>query len=125
MIIERLEDLNLHDSTLLGVAGDFERGEKVVDLIVDYVESYEPFLSSRKRIRFRDCAWVCFGAAFAATTPQHIQWGETHESSFELTRVLQHWPGARELGLRHHAILLHDATSKLEVICPTVELLAP
>lgn len=101
MTITSIQELNLHDSVLLGVV---IIGDKVI-IELDYIDDYESMHCSNRKLCFRDCSSISLHMNFAYATPNSILKGE--ETMHE--------------GLRKICIEMNTTGDTIEVIAASVE----
>ncbi len=82
MLIASLDEINLHDSILLGIRMGPMNGGSCVELLLDYVEGYKgPQKECRKKLVFSNCLKVVADLNFFLATPDAIETGYEIEPS--------------------------------------------
>jgi hypothetical protein len=94
-------DLNLHDSSVLGLNLTLDRNEpESFEIFLRYIENYETLRTSRRRMAFTDCRKVRIEGHLGFVRGNSILSGEVIEHSDLLAQTYSAWEnsGLVELG---------------------------
>lgn len=119
MVINSIEDLNLHDSELIKLEID---GEDRVILQINYIESYEAFNTSLKFLVFEECLKVIVDANFGVASPNSILLGKEIANSDLLQNEIKKWEKIHSSTkkLRHFFIETNTTNTKIDIIAEKV-----
>ncbi len=116
----KLEDLNLHDSEILSIAVRFvEPGLRQVDVILDYIEEYQPVRTSKKVLRFLDCYKLLLDLNLDIVAPESILDGSIIEQSpvvEGLDEELRKIGGFVPRSLKHFRIRTNSSGGTVDVL---------
>lgn len=123
----RFEDLNLHDSEILSIAVRYvEPGLRQVDVVLDYIEEYQPVRTSRKVLRFLECYKLVLDLNLDIVAPESILDGSIVEPSpvvEELHEKLKKVGGSVPRSLKHFRIRTSSGAGTFDVLSTGLSLL--
>jgi len=124
MRVERLGELNLHDSVIRSLSLGKRADSVVLDMHLDYVVSYDDPRTVAAILRFTDCVALEAVVHFWIDALDSIRHGRTlspDEAAEFVSR--NHVLGNVPLDVRVHSIETATTVSRLELSCRQVELL--
>ncbi len=123
MNVPTLDQLNLHDSSILSLR---VLSEHRIDLRLDYIESYEPLAASERVLRFDRCWLFACEWSMHQAPPIAISSGASTAESDRIESV-RSWFASNSksppLGLAHHTIDIFHPSPTIEIVCEQVSLL--
>lgn len=116
----KFDDLNLHDSEILSIAVRYvEPGLRQVDVVLDYIEEYQPVRTSKKILRFLDCYKLFLDLNLDIVAPESILDGLVIEHSpvvEGLDEELKKVGGSVPRSLKHFRIRTNSGAGTIDVL---------
>jgi hypothetical protein len=110
-------DLNLHDSSVLGLNLTLDRNEhESFEIFLRYIENYETLRTSRRRMAFTDCREVRIEGHLGFVRGNSILSGEVIEHSDLLAQTYSAWEKLWPRRAWKHFRLLTNTRTKIDVV---------
>lgn len=117
MAEQTFNDLNLHDSRVLQVRLSLDLDENdMLEIFLEYVESYDTHRTSLKRITFIDCRAVRIEGHLGHIRGNSIYRGHDTEHSELLAQTYLQWQKMGVSGTWKHFHLLTNTGTQIDII---------
>lgn len=124
MLVDSLNDLNVHDSDLLDVIIENAESGRVTMRLV-YIEDYTTLRTSPKKLVFMGCVKALMDLRFGLTAPDSLRTGHEIERSAILDELREHFEGSGiplAPNLRHFYLETNSTASTFHIIAESVAL---
>ena len=127
MDVTKFKDLNLHDSEILSIIVKYVSPDiRQVDLLLDYIDCYQPLKTSKKVLRFYGCYKIRLNLNLDVIAPESILEGKVIQPSAlrqHHENQLRKVGGSLPESLKHFQVITNSIAGTLDVLSTGVDLL--